>query len=54
LFLSGSITALASPFAPDGRLDLDAWSRLLAAQVEGGSSGVADWPAISAPTPRWW
>jgi len=40
LFLSGSITALASPFAPDGRLDLDAWSRLLAAQVEGGSSGV--------------
>lgn len=40
MFLSGSITALASPFAPDGRLDLDAWSRLLAAQVEGGSSGV--------------
>lgn len=40
MFLSGSITALASPFAPDGRLDLDAWTRLLAAQVEGGSSGV--------------
>ncbi|HLS84104.1 MAG TPA: 4-hydroxy-tetrahydrodipicolinate synthase [Arenimonas sp.] len=40
MFLSGSITALATPFAPDGRLDLEAWSRLLAAQVEAGTSAV--------------
>ncbi|KAA2285570.1 4-hydroxy-tetrahydrodipicolinate synthase [Arenimonas fontis] len=40
MHLSGSITALASPFAPDGRLDMDAWARLLAMQVEAGTAAV--------------
>lgn len=38
--LSGSITALATPFTPDGALDLPAWQRLLDLQVEAGSAGV--------------
>ncbi len=38
--ISGSITALATPFANDGALDLDAWRRLLVQQVEGGTQGV--------------
>ena len=38
--LSGSITALATPFTVDGDLDLDAWRRLLAQQLEGGTQGI--------------
>ena len=38
--ISGSITALATPFADDGALDLDAWRRLLVQQIEGGTQGV--------------
>ncbi|HLM52879.1 MAG TPA: dihydrodipicolinate synthase family protein, partial [Pseudoxanthomonas sp.] len=38
--LSGSITALATPFMEDGALDMDAWRRLLARQLEGGTQGV--------------
>lgn len=37
---SGSITALATPFAASGALDLDAWSRLVAAQLDGGTSAL--------------
>ncbi len=37
---SGSITALATPFAASGALDLDAWSRLIAAQLDGGTSAL--------------
>jgi 4-hydroxy-tetrahydrodipicolinate synthase len=41
LTLSGSITALATPFGVrDGALDLDACGRLLDAQVAGGTRGV--------------
>jgi len=40
LRLSGSITALATPFTAAGELDLDAWRRLLHAQREGGTQGV--------------
>lgn len=40
LHLSGSITALASPFTPTGELDLDAWRRLLQIQLDGGTQGV--------------
>jgi 4-hydroxy-tetrahydrodipicolinate synthase len=40
LRLSGSITALATPFTVAGELDLDAWRRLLHAQVEAGTQGV--------------
>jgi len=40
LRLSGSITALATPFTAAGELDLDAWRRLLQAQRDGGSHGV--------------
>jgi 4-hydroxy-tetrahydrodipicolinate synthase len=40
LSLSGIITALATPFSPDGALDLDAWQRLLSKQVSGGVQGV--------------
>ena len=38
--LSGSITALATPFTVTGELDLDAWRRLLHAQIEGGTQAV--------------
>jgi 4-hydroxy-tetrahydrodipicolinate synthase len=40
LHLSGSITALATPFKAAGALDLDAWRRLLQQQSEGGTQGV--------------
>jgi len=40
LQLSGSITALATPFTADGALDLDAWRRLLDLQLAGGTQGV--------------
>lgn len=38
--LSGSITALATPFTAAGEIDLDAWSSLLQAQLDGGTQGV--------------
>lgn len=38
--LSGSITALATPFAPDGAVDTDAFARLIDAQLAGGTSAV--------------
>ena len=37
LRLSGSITALATPFTAAGELDLDAWQRLLQQQLDGGT-----------------
>lgn len=40
MFLSGSITALATPFTVAGDLDLDAWRRLLAQQLDGGTQGL--------------
>jgi 4-hydroxy-tetrahydrodipicolinate synthase len=40
LRLSGSITALATPFNAAGELDLDAWQRLLQAQLDGGTQAV--------------
>jgi 4-hydroxy-tetrahydrodipicolinate synthase len=40
LRLSGSITALATPFDASGEIDLDAWRRLLALQLEGGTQGL--------------
>ncbi len=40
LKLSGSICALATPFAADGALDLDAFARLLDHQLAGGTQGV--------------
>lgn len=38
--LSGSITALATPFDAAGELDLDAWQRLLQLQLDGGTQAV--------------
>ena len=38
--LSGSITALATPFDAAGEIDLDAWRRLLQAQLEGGTQAL--------------
>ena len=38
--ISGSITALTTPFNVAGELDIDAWQRLLAAQLEAGSQAV--------------
>lgn len=38
--LSGSITALATPFSDDGALDLDAWRALLEQQLRGGTQGL--------------
>jgi 4-hydroxy-tetrahydrodipicolinate synthase len=40
LHLSGSITALATPFTAAGDLDLDAWARLIHQQLRGGSRGI--------------
>jgi 4-hydroxy-tetrahydrodipicolinate synthase len=40
LDISGSITALATPFAADGSLDLDAFGRLLDQQLAGGTQAV--------------
>ena len=38
--LSGSITALATPFDAAGEIDLDAWRRLLQSQLEGGTQAL--------------
>ncbi len=40
MVLTGSITALATPFDAEGRLDLAAFARLLAWQLEAGTQGV--------------
>jgi 4-hydroxy-tetrahydrodipicolinate synthase len=40
LRLSGSITALATPFTAAGELDLDAWQRLLQQQLDSGTQGI--------------
>ncbi|MBW3551376.1 MAG: dihydrodipicolinate synthase family protein, partial [Proteobacteria bacterium] len=38
--LSGSITALATPFDASGEIDLDAWHQLLALQLDGRTEGI--------------
>ena len=38
--LSGSITALATPFDAAGELDLDAWQRLLQQQLDNGTQAL--------------
>lgn len=38
--LSGSITALATPFDAAGEIDLDAWHRLLALQLAAGTQAI--------------
>lgn len=38
--LSGSITALATPFDASGELDLEGWQQLLRRQLDGGTQGV--------------
>lgn len=38
--LSGSITALATPFDASGELDLDGWQALLRMQLDGGTQGI--------------
>jgi len=40
LHLSGSITALATPFTVAGEIDFEAWRRLLDSQVAGGTRAV--------------
>ncbi len=40
MHLSGSITALATPFTAAGELDLDAWRRLLARQLDAGTQAI--------------
>lgn len=40
MHLSGSITALATPFTAAGELDLDAWQRLLARQLQAGTQAI--------------
>ena len=40
LQLAGSITALATPFATDGSVDFAAWSRLIDAQLAGGTQAL--------------
>jgi 4-hydroxy-tetrahydrodipicolinate synthase len=37
---AGSLVALVTPMQPDGRIDYDAWSRLLEFQVANGTSGI--------------
>jgi 4-hydroxy-tetrahydrodipicolinate synthase len=38
--LSGSITALATPFTAAGEIDVDAWRRLVESQLEAGTQGL--------------
>ena len=38
--LSGSITALATPFTASGEIDFDAWARLLRMQLDGGTQAL--------------
>ncbi|HKE47957.1 MAG TPA: dihydrodipicolinate synthase family protein, partial [Rhodanobacteraceae bacterium] len=38
--LSGSITALATPFGRDDALDLDACGRLIDYQIDGGTRAI--------------
>jgi 4-hydroxy-tetrahydrodipicolinate synthase len=38
--LSGSITALATPFTASGDLDVSAWDRLLQSQIDSGTQAV--------------
>ncbi|MDQ3618358.1 MAG: dihydrodipicolinate synthase family protein, partial [Pseudomonadota bacterium] len=38
--LSGSITALATPFDVSGEFDLDAWQRLLVKQLDAGTEAI--------------
>lgn len=38
--LSGSITALATPFDPSGEIDIDAWYRLLDSQLDAGTQAL--------------
>ncbi|MBJ6984098.1 4-hydroxy-tetrahydrodipicolinate synthase [Luteimonas sp. MC1750] len=40
MHLSGSITALATPFTAAGDLDIDAWLRLVDAQLAGGTQAL--------------
>ena len=40
MHLSGSITALATPFTVAGELDPGAWDRLIDAQLEGGTRAL--------------
>lgn len=40
LTLAGSITALATPFAADGSVDVEAWTRLIDAQLDGGTQAL--------------
>lgn len=40
MHLSGSITALATPFTAGGDLDFDAWTRLIDRQIAGGTRGI--------------
>ena len=40
MHLSGSITALATPFTSTGEIDLDAWQRLLEAQLQAGTQAI--------------
>jgi 4-hydroxy-tetrahydrodipicolinate synthase len=40
LRLSGSITALATPFDASGEIDLDGWQRLLTQQLDGGTQAI--------------
>ncbi len=40
MHLSGSITALATPFTAAGDLDFDAWTRLIDRQVAAGTRGI--------------
>lgn len=40
MHLSGSITALATPFTAAGEIDLPAWQRLLQGQLDAGTQGL--------------
>lgn len=38
--ITGSLCAIATPFRPDGTLDLDAFARLIDHQLDGGTQGI--------------
>ena len=50
--LSGVLTALATPFTPDGQIDENALRRLVDRSIDGGVDGVVDTAGPPGNSPR--
>ena len=45
---SGSLVAIVTPMRPDGRVDFEAWARLVDFHLQNGTSGTG-----GLESPRW-